>query len=131
MAEPNRWLHLRHPRGFTDERFEQFCAHCRTWIAYVRELLTNWSLLGPGRGLAPAYQFFEPELSQDRLTATLPLGGEQNLGSRALIEDGCSRLLWQFFPLDFIVDLEEGLTETLDRTAGPQTHWRRVLSPAS
>ena len=71
--------------------------------------------------------FFDPELSAHRRIATLPLGGECTVGSRACFEDGCSRLLWQFYPLEFLVPLEEGVTEGLDPAQGPRTNWRPAL----
>ena len=134
MAEPNRWLHLRHPQGFSDERFEQFRAHCRVWRAHVAAVLENWArlpLAAGGRGSPPNYKFFEPKLSADRTTVSLPLGGASTIGSRALIENACSRLLWQYFPIEFLRDLEEGLTETIDPARGPQTNWRRCLRTTS
>jgi len=128
VSEPNRWMHLRHPHGFTEEQYKQFKAHVRVFEAYVRATLENWECLPVvGTHPSPEYEFFEPELSGDHMTVTLPLGGEQTLGSRATFEDGSSNLLWQHMPLDFLLDLEEGLTETTDRSHGPQTNWRRAL----
>ena len=134
MNEPNRWLHLRHPQGFTDEDFERFRAHCEVWQAYVSAVLANWSLLVTNTGQAPNYIFFEPELSPDRKIATLPVGGDSNLGSRSMFENGASRMLSEYFPWDFKQQLEEGLTETINRQKGPQTYWRHLTGipiPAS
>ena len=128
-----RWLHLRHPDGFSPERFEQFHAHCHVMQAYVKSLLANWNKLGAGTQPPPHYIFYEPELSEDRKIATLPLGGEWTIGSRAIIEDGCSKLLWRFMPISFTIDLEEGLTEYMpENLNAPEklhlsTHWRKAL----
>lgn len=128
MSEPDRWLHLRHPEGFSDAQLALFQAHCRIWRAYTEAVLAEWATLEPGGGPAPRYVFFEPTREGD--TVTLPVGGEQTLASRAMFEDAASHLLSDFFPLRFRLGLEEGLTETLDRTRGPRTSWRRVLRTA-
>jgi hypothetical protein len=83
---PNRWLHLRRREGFTPEAFERFRAHCRVVRAYVEAVLENWSHFESYP--APRYEFYEPELSADRRIATLPLGGEQTLGTRNQARSG-------------------------------------------
>ena len=120
---PNRWLHVRHPEGFDQERFEAFRAHCRVFRAYIESAMRESSLVGP-QG-APQYEFFEPELSIDRKTATLPVGGEQTLGSRHAFENWRSYMLWEWFPVSFIEGIEEGLTEAHPATGLPTTSWRR------
>jgi hypothetical protein len=130
MAEANRWLHVRHPRGFTPEQFDCFKAHCRVWQAYVEAVLREWEHFRDYP--APRYEFFEPTLSADRRVATLPVGGEWVLGTRAEFENAGSRLLWERFPLEFQLELEEGITEPdfADATRSI-TNWRRPLgSPA-
>ena len=125
-SQPNRWLHLRHPLGFDDGRFAAFCAHCEVWKRYCEAVLGEWTRLPLMRGLAPEYLFFEPTLSEDRKTATLPVGGDRTLGSRTILEDSASKFLWEFFPVSFLQDLEEGITE--DYGTGTTTNWRGVFS---
>lgn len=123
---PNRWLHVRHPAGFDTEQFAKFEAHCRIFRAYVEAVLAEWPLLRAGE-LPPQYEFFDAELSHDRTIATLPLGGEQTLGTRHQLEDMRSRMLWEHFPAAFQLELEEGLTEAdvADRTK-LRTEWRKA-----
>lgn len=91
------------------------------WRGYVETYLAqSFSLVG-----APTYVFFEPQLSADRRTATLPLGGEPTVGSRAEFENLHSYLLQRFLPADFRCDVEEGLTEALSSESQPSTTWRR------
>ena len=120
--KPNRWMRLRHPYGFTDELFAQFCALCRIFRAYVEASLaeTRCFPVGPAR-----YVFFEPELSADRRVASLPLSGTSTLGSRHGFEDMSSFMLWHRFPLGFREQLEEGLTEDIGDGRGLQTNWRK------
>jgi hypothetical protein len=124
MSAPNRWLHLRHPDGFDERAFGQFRAHCRVFRAYVNELLQNWEDIGAGNYEAPAYEFFEPEISADRTIVTLPIGGASVLGTHARIENGSSHMLWRFFRPSFREKLEEGITENIGH--GNQTNWRKV-----
>lgn len=120
-ALPNRWLHLKFQRAFSDAEFELFKAQARIWVAYVRATLEVW----PGLGIAhqaPVYRFFPPELSADRTTATLPIGGDWTLASRALFEAGASYLLWQHFPAEVQRASQEGLSE--EHGGATETHWR-------
>lgn len=57
----------------------------------------------------------------------LPIGGEQTIGSRAWIEDGCSHLLWMYFKPPVLLEIEEGLTEPdlRDKTK-LRTNWRKA-----
>lgn len=126
MGVPNRWMHLRHPDGFDDAMFEMFRAQCDVWQAYVQAVTRHWSVL-ESRGRPPEYEFFLPERSPDRRVVTLPVGGYQTLGSRATFEDANSRLLWDYLPLEMKKLLDEGLTETINSTRGPETFWRPVL----
>lgn len=123
---PTRWLHLRHPDGFDDQRWEQFRVQHRAWEAYFTVICERWSLLRGCPQAAVAYRFYEPSITADRRVITIPIGGPQTLDSRASIEDEGARLLWQFFPFEFLKDLESGLTE-VER---PETSWRSVLGPA-
>lgn len=125
---PNRWLHLRHPDSFNAEMYALFLCHTRIWRAYVEALLLEWPQMPQHFGTpAPAYEFYPPELSHDRTVASLPLGGPWTLGSRAAIEDGCSHLLWQYFPVPFLFGLDEGLTEsTFADPSQLQTNWRKA-----
>ena len=127
----NRWLHLRHPQGFSEELLERFQAGCRIWRAYVEALLTDWRYTpNAGSAAAPRFVICDPELSADRRVATLPLGGEQTLGSRARIENQSCFLLRAYLPSEFKCDLEEGLTE--DDLAGRRvTNWRKPVVPLS
>jgi len=126
---PNRWIHLRHPSGFDEARFRAFRAHYEVWKAYCRAVVTNWSALPLLRGPAPQLVFFEPTLSDDRKTISIPLGGSSSLEARSVLENEASRLLWQFFLVDFLMDLEEGRTEDLGTGEGATTRWWRVLKP--
>ena len=123
---PNRWLHLRHPRGFSPDDFELFKAQCRVFRAYVEAVLTNWSYFE--KYPAPRYVFFEPELSSDARVAS-PLGGEQTIGSTATFENLTAWMLSWRFPIAFRQELEEGLTEP--DPSDPQamaTSWRAVTT---
>lgn len=129
MSTPNRWLHVRYSKGFSPELWALFHAHCRVFEAHARALLDNWSELGQGES-PPDYEFFPPELSDDRTVASLPLGGESTLGSRCIIENACSPLLWQFMPLEVQLHLEEGLTEPhLTKEGKFTTNWRKPAQP--
>ena len=103
----NRWLHLRHPDGFSPEMFERFRSSCALWEAYVSVSIREWQRLGAPDG-DPRYTCLDPELSSDRQVATLPLAAVSTLGSRARYEDSASHLLRTFLPLDFHLAVEEG-----------------------
>lgn len=126
MTAPNRWLHVRHPSTFSAEEFELFKALCRVFRAYVEASLAEWLLLGGHE--APHYEFFEPTLSSDRKVATLPVGGEWTLGTRAEFENFKSYMLWERFPLPLRFQLEEGITEPdpSSATGGTWTNWRKA-----
>jgi len=126
---PNRWLHLRHPDGFSDPMVERFAAQARIWQAYVAAVLAEWPTLEPRHRTVPSYVFFPPTRTADRVT--LPVGGDYTVGSRAMFEDGASHLLSDHFPLAFRLGLDEGLTETTDAAKGPVTHWRPVMRPST
>ena len=117
----NRWIHLKLPRAFTPDEFHQFTAHAQIWRRYVEATLEVWSELGHGHP-APEYEFFFPELSEDGAVATLPVGGDWTLASRALFEVGATYLLWQHFPAALQSEAQEGLTEEHDGLT--ETHWR-------
>ncbi len=120
-----RYLRFRHPAGFSEARLGHFIAHYRCWRAYVEALIENWEDLPlTGGAPAPSYRIGEPRLAEDRRVISVELGGPWSVASRALIEDGLSGLLWRFFPLDFVLELEEGLAEP--RRDG-ETSWRRAL----
>lgn len=127
---PNRWLHVRLVHPFTELQWGSFKAHCRLFRAHAEALLSEWEALGNAHP-APLYSFFPPELSEDRITASLPLGGEQTLGSRATIENGCSYLLWSYMlscvPIEEYAVIQEGLTEpSLSHPSRFATNWRRA-----
>jgi hypothetical protein len=117
---PDRWMHLRHAAGFDDPHFARFQSQCSILRAYAVALLGNWPVLFPDQELVPKYEFGEPTRSADRRVVTLPIAGSQTLGSRHLIEDMSSWMLWRHFPPGFIEGLEEGLTE-----GRMETSWRR------
>jgi hypothetical protein len=119
----NRWLHLRHPDGFSSEMFDCFRSGCALWLAYVQVSIQERERLGNDDG-SPRYAALPPELSADRLVASLPLAAHSTLGSRARYENMAAYLLREFFPLDFSQRLEEGLTEDLGDGRGAQTSWR-------
>lgn len=121
----NRWLHLRHPDGFSEAMFECFRAGCALWNTHVQVSIREWEHLGRPDGAA-RYVCLAPELSSDRRVASLPLAADSTVGSRARYEDAASYLLRQFFPLEFMLALEEGLTEDLGD--GHRTNWRRPLN---
>lgn len=120
-ARPNRWLHLKLQRPFSEAEFEKFKAQSRIWNAYVKSTLEVWQSLGIDHQ-APVYRYFPPELSADRTIATLPIGGDWTLASRALFEAGASYLLWQHYPAEVQLAAEEGLTE--EHGGLSETHWR-------
>lgn len=124
MSAPNRWLHVRLPRPFTEVEFDSFCAQAEIWCKYVQATLDVWPRLGETYP-APRYEFFAPELSADRCVATLPVGGEWTLGTRSLFENADSRLLWQHLPIELQLEGEEGITETIAEQQ--VTHWRPLL----
>ena len=118
-------MRLRQPAGFSNEVFEVFCASCESFKAYANALLANWHRLpGKANHASITYTFFPPELSSDQTIASLPIGGGQNLGTRAAIENVSSYMLWQHLPMEFMEGLEEGLTETINPLNGLQTYWR-------
>lgn len=129
MTQPNRWLHLRHPDGFSDEMFAMFESHCRIWRAYAEAVLAEWGTIEPTHAETPRYVFFDPIREDDGKTVTLPVGGHYTLASRVTLENAGSHLLSDFFPIRFKLGLEEGLTETTNRAIGPGTNWRRVMKP--
>jgi hypothetical protein len=52
------------------------------------------------------------------------------LGARAQFLDYGARLLWEHFPLNVQLELEEGLTEPDFQTPEiPFTNWRKALRP--
>lgn len=125
---PLRIMHVRLPRPFTDAEFERFRAHCDVFRAFVEAVLHNWTTIRSYHNYpAPKYEIGEPTLSADRLTASLPITGEQTLGSRAEIENTSSYMLWQFFPPEVREELEEGITENFG--TGMQTNWRKIPTP--
>lgn len=128
--KPNRWLHLKHPDGFDDELFAEFEAHCRIFENHIQTVLGNvhhlWNLKRSVGETPVRYVFFQPELSSDRKIATLPIGGENTLGTRASFENGLSWMLWYYMPVGFKRDLEEGITE--DFGTGKQTNWRKPVN---
>lgn len=125
MGEPNRWLHVRLKREFTQDEFEMFCAHAEVWRDLVEAHLSRWRRLGNDYD-PPKYEYFAPLLSADRRVATLPLGGEFTLGTRATFENGFSHFLWINFPLAFQLEAEEGITETIGSPPAA-TNWRPAL----
>lgn len=123
---PNRWIHLRNPDGFGDHEWSVFKANCRVLEAYVRACLKEADTfrMSSAEGYpAPDYTFFPPTLSQDRSTATLPLGGPSNLGSRSQFENGSAWMLSDHLPFEFRLGCEEGLTEP---SVAPSTSWRQA-----
>jgi hypothetical protein len=122
---PNRWMRLRRAVPFPQEEFDCFCAHALAFAAYASTWLQNWSRI-PAHSKHPSveYAFFPPEVSQDRLVVSLPIGGASTLSTRAALENGSSYMLWQFLPTKSMEGLEEGLTETIDPAKGPVTSWR-------
>lgn len=130
-APATRWLHLRHPSGFSDDDFERFRSGCALWEAYVRTSIAEHARLGDDEG-DPVYVCLPPTRSADRTVVTLPLAGRSTLGSRAEYEDWGAFLLAHFLPLRLRRHLEEGLTE--DIGGGAQTFWRpagSTVPPAS
>ena len=124
----NRWIHLRSRQPWPPELFSRFQCGCRLWQAYVEAFLredASQDSIG-----TPTYEFFPPTLSADGLTATLPIGGAQTLGSRHKFENIASYLLREFLPLDFRTQLEEGLTEPgLLHPEATATSWRDLSEP--
>lgn len=121
---PNRWLHLRHPEGFDEVRFDAFCAFCRIWGKLVEAYLADRRHI---MGLVGEIEYvvFPPTLSEDRKIASLPLGGSNTIGSRSFFEDHHWRRAWENFDVHFLMEAEEGITE--DCGKGMHTNWRQCL----
>ena len=118
---PNRFLHLRHPEGFSDDQFRKFRAGCRVWEAYMRAVLQE-GILNCGE---VEYHCLPPSLSTDRTIASLPLAGKWTIGSRHHFEDMGSYLLREFLRTEFDDRLEEGLTEASFADSQMfETNWR-------
>lgn len=120
---PNRWLHVRLPRPLSEAEWAMFQAQVRVFERYVTSTLADWAALGHDYA-PPAYVFFPPELSEDRTVATLPLGGDWSLGTRALFENGATFMLWQHYPHELQMEIEEGLSEPHEGAIA--TEWRRA-----
>ncbi len=128
-SNPDRWLHLRQPTPFDEQHFRIFQASARLFAAYAGAFLREARVfIGPEHPLLE-YVFFPSELSEDRKTMTLPIGGPRSLGSRAYIENGSSYLLWQRLPYQLFASIEEGITESLSENARPTTSWRPLSPP--
>jgi hypothetical protein len=130
IERPNRWLHVRLPRPLSEAEWTIFEAQARIFARYVAGTLGEWTALGHDYD-PPAYVFFAPELSADRTVATLPIGGGWSVGTRALFENGASFLLWQHFPHELQMEIEEGLSEPHDgvvETAWRPAHRREVVA---
>lgn len=130
---PNRWLHLLHPKGFSDELYSQFLVHSEVFQSYVALMISNWRRLGAGDYDPDPYVFFEPYLSHNRTLITLPIGGEFSLATRNAFEDSSSRMLWQYMPIFSVYEMLEGFTEFMpvdivnSDDLRIQTHWRHPL----
>lgn len=74
-VKPNRFFTLRHKQGFGDHELETVEKNWRDWRRWVDERLAGYRE-ELGWGDAVQYVFFEPRLSEDRTTITVPLGGE-------------------------------------------------------
>ena len=120
-------MRLKRPIPFTSQELDCFCAHVSAFAAFANTWLQNWSCI-PANSKHPRteYIFFPPEASKDGFVLSLPIGGESTLSTRAALENGSSYMLWQFFPAQSLVGLEEGLTETTDSAKGPVTNWRAL-----
>ena len=103
--KPNRWLRLKHSDGFDQVLFDKFVDHCHLFQLYVEALINSTTNLPNIENVN--YIFFDPELSQDKKIASLPIGGERNIGSRSIIENELSWMLWRYMPVDFKNNLEE------------------------
>lgn len=123
---PNRWLHLRHAEGFSDDLFCRFEAGCRLWLSFARTCIDERRRLGEVLGEVD-YRAGSPALSADRRVATLPVGGPWTLGSRSAFEDGSAWLLSHFMTHPDTLHIEQGLTEDIGQ--GPATSWRPVVLP--
>lgn len=124
---PNRWLHLRHAEGFSDDLFRRFEAGCRLWLSFAHASIDEHQRLGEPFGEVD-YRAGPPTLSADRRVATLPVGGPWTLGSRSAFENGSAWMLSHFMFVWDELKLEQGLTE--DTGGGASTSWRPVVLPA-
>lgn len=128
MNAPNRWMHLRCSTPFSEAQFQIFRANADVFQAYATALLRNLRSYPSFADHPPTeYEFFPAEISADRKTMTLPLGGPQTLETRAKIENMASFLLWHALPQDLLEQIQEGLTETIDKSRGPVTSWRDLV----
>ncbi len=124
-----RQLHLRFARPVSDQEERSVRAAFRVWKASVDAVLANFCDLPMGRDhdRAPRYEIGEPSLDHARVVFTIPIDGEQTLGSRAAIENSMMSLLVRFLPFELRKGLEEGLTEETG-PGGPTTNWRPASS---
>lgn len=100
--KPNRYYRLRHPTGLGDSEIETLATNCSEWRTWVEERLAVYrEELGWGDDIQ--YVFFEPQLSEDRRTATVPLGGEPMYPAVGMFEgDVLFRSMVKGLPRDFL-----------------------------
>jgi hypothetical protein len=123
----DRWYYLRHPDGFNDDRFDCVRSGWLTWKNHVESTIRHWQHVGVPNCPAPDYEWFEPELSPDRKTVTVPVGGEGTYGSYHTFEETIPDDLLRYLPMWFRIDLETGRKDT----AGwfPEVSWGWAVDP--
>jgi hypothetical protein len=128
---PNRWFYLRHTaEKFSDEHFACVEAGFHVWAATVRGHLEVWDKVPDYRSFPPprpTYEFGQPELSSDRSTITLPLGGEPAYVGLKVFEDYTPWEFTYFLPMWFRLDLEHARRDTLGWF--PEPKWLRFFTP--
>jgi hypothetical protein len=118
---------LRHPQGFTAQRFGWFCVGCSEYRGYVEGILRHWAAIWPDRlDLQCEYAVGEPVLSPDTLVASLPLGGTPNVYLASWVEDEFPSQLSRFLPIWFTLELQSAYVNPAMGRATPS--WTPLLA---
>jgi hypothetical protein len=122
----DRWYYLRHPEGFSDDLLACVNSGLAIWRNDVEAQCRHWRHTGL-KGEPPDYQWYPAELSKDRLTVTIPLGGKGTYGSYHRFEETIPKDFWRYLPNWFVLDLEAGRRDT----AGwfPEVSWSPCYPP--
>jgi hypothetical protein len=124
-VEPTDWFRIRHREPFSEEAVAAFRASCAVYRAKMEAILQHWDGLPTVRTTPkPEVTFFEPEVSADRRTMSLPIRVERmTLGSRSLFQSTASRELYAYLPFPVIQGIEVGLTEPALDGPGWRNDW--------
>jgi len=122
---PDRWYYLKHPSGFTPDLIDCVRSGWQMWKADVEATIRHWRHTALSRSQSPDYEFYEPEMSDDGLVVTIPVGGAGSYGSYHLFEETIPGSFHRYLPQWFLVDLERGRKDT----AGwfPELSWSPLV----